>query len=108
MRQVVYPVSLSFVQASFQPLDDYSVGYFHLSIGLRVSYRRENLSTVELFALGFEGIIGKLFHIFGDDFVRNSKLAYDILPEKLQNSLTCDRGQGLDFYPFGEVVNGDH
>jgi hypothetical protein len=50
----------------------------------------------------------KIFGVIDCDLLRNSTMAYDVLPENFLDGCGGYIGYGLCFNPFGKVLHRDH
>ena len=89
-------------------MEDYIVRSFDEAIGLRVSYRGKAQLCSYLHTKLLEYFAVKLGSVVYCEFSWHFEAAYDLLPEAFFDSLRGYCGEWLGFYPFGEVLDGNH
>lgn len=105
VREFLNPVSFGALLASFQALEKCAVGDFSLAIGLGMIYGGELLSDAQLVTPRVEGVVGELLAVVTKDDARDDKAANYILPNKLEDVMTSDGGEGFGLNPFGKVIH---
>lgn len=66
------------------------------------------LFDVEVFTLLLKGVIGKLPTVVRNDDLAYTKMVENVFPKELLDRLAGNSRQGLNFNPFGKVVNSHY
>ena len=106
-REFLLPQALRLVESSAQGLEDNSIGYLCLTIGLRMFDKGYKVLDAQRCQEVFLRMSFELGVVVDDNGVREAIPAYEVFTSELLHLVGCDFSQWSCLHPLGEVVDSD-